>query len=95
MAPRPSRSDSTAIGSASWFKPMSCYRVPSYSSHPRRAVRAASFRPEIEAAGQTTRVLVEQVGAVDVQRLGEIAGHLSREELWGVDDALMTVLGLR
>lgn len=60
-----------------------------------RGARAASFRPEIEAAGMTTRVLVEQVGAVDVQRLGELAGHLSREELWGVDDALMTVLGLR
>lgn len=60
-----------------------------------RSARPASFRPEIEAAGETTRVLVEQVGAVDVQRLGELAGHLSREELWGVDDALMTVLGLR
>jgi len=31
---------------------------------------------------------------MDVQRLGELAGHLTREELWGVDDALMTVLGL-
>jgi mRNA interferase MazF len=36
-----------------------------------RSARAASFRPEIEAAGQTTRVLVEQVGAVDVQRLAK------------------------
>jgi len=60
-----------------------------------RSARAASFRPEIEAAGETTRVLVEQVGAVDVRRLGDLAGHLSREELWGVDDALMTVLALR
>lgn len=60
-----------------------------------RSVRAASFRPEIEVEGETTRVLVEQVGAVDVQRLGDLAGHLSREEQWGVDDALMTVLGLR
>ena len=60
-----------------------------------RSARPASFRPEIEAAGETSRVLVEQVGAVDVQRLGELAGHLGREELWGVDDALMTVLGLR
>jgi mRNA interferase MazF len=60
-----------------------------------RSARPASFRPEIEAAGETARVLVEQVGAVDVQRLGELAGHLSREELWGVDDALTTVLGLR
>lgn len=60
-----------------------------------RSARAASFRPEVDVAGETTRVLVEQVGAVDVQRLGDQVGHLSREELWGVDDALQTVLGLR
>lgn len=60
-----------------------------------RSVRAASFRPEIEVEGESTRVLVEQVGAIDVQRLGDLAGHLSSEEQWGVDDALMTVLGLR
>ena len=60
-----------------------------------RSARAASFRPEIEAAGEPTRVLVEQLGAVDVRRLGDLAGHLSREEQWGVDDALMTVLALR
>lgn len=59
-----------------------------------RRARAASFRPEIEVAGETTRVLVEQVGAVDVRRLGDLAGHLSREELWGIDDALLTVFGL-
>ena len=60
-----------------------------------RNARAASFRPEIEVGGEGTRVLVEQVGAVDVRRLGSLTGHLSREELWGVDEALMTVLGLR
>lgn len=60
-----------------------------------RSARAASYRPEIELAGETTRVLVEQIGAVDVQRLGVLAGHVSREELWGIDDALLTVLGLR
>ena len=59
-----------------------------------RSARAASFRPEIEVHGDATRVLVEQLGAVDTDRLGELAGHLSREELWGVDEALMTVLGL-
>ncbi len=59
-----------------------------------RRARAASFRPEIEVAGETTRVLVEQVGAVDARRLGDLAGHLSREELWGIDDALLTVFGL-
>lgn len=60
-----------------------------------RSARPAWFRPEVDVAGEPTRVLVEQVGAVDGQRLGELAGHLSREELWGVDDALATVLGLR
>ena len=59
-----------------------------------RSARAASFRPEIDVAGETTRVLVEQIGAVDVRRLGKLCGHLSREELWGVDEALATVLGL-
>jgi mRNA interferase MazF len=39
-------------------------------------------------------VLVEQVGAVDARRLGEIAGHLSPEEMWGVDEALALVLDL-
>ncbi len=58
------------------------------------SARAASFRPEIKMDGATTLVLVEQVGAVDTRRLGDLAIHLSREELWGVDEALSTVLGL-
>lgn len=60
-----------------------------------RSARPASFRPEIDIAGDRTRVLVEQLGAVDASRLGDLAGHLSAEELWGVDEALLTVLGLR
>lgn len=60
-----------------------------------RRARAASFRPEAEIEGVRTRVLVEQIGTVDARRLGELAGHLSREELWGIDEALRTVLGLR
>lgn len=60
-----------------------------------RSARAASFRPEIEIEGYRTRVLVEQLGAVDASRLGDLAGHISPEELWGVDEALLTVLGLR
>ena len=59
-----------------------------------RSARAASFRPEIVVSGDQTRVLVEQLGAVDVQRLGRRVGHLSVEEQWAVDDALATVLGL-
>ena len=59
-----------------------------------RSARPASFRPEIEIGGTATRVLVEQLGAVDVQRLGKRVGHISVEEVWAVDDALATVLGL-
>ena len=58
------------------------------------AARAASFRPEIAIDGVRTRVLVEQLGAVDVGRLGAKAGHLDADELWSVDEALATVLAL-
>jgi mRNA interferase MazF len=56
------------------------------------SARPASFRPEADIAGETTRVLVEQVGAVDAGRLGELAGHLTHEEMWGVDEAPLAVL---
>lgn len=54
----------------------------------------ASFRPEVEIAGVRTRVLVEQIGAVDPSRLGESHGLLARDELNDVDRALAIVLGL-
>ena len=59
-----------------------------------RSARPASFRPEIEIGGAVTRVLVEQLGAVDVQRLGNRVGQLAVEETWSLDEALATVLGL-
>jgi mRNA interferase MazF len=59
------------------------------------SAKAASFRPEIDLLGRTTRVLVEQVGAIDASRLGELVTHLSPEQQWGIDEALLTVLGLR
>jgi mRNA interferase MazF len=58
------------------------------------SARPASFRPEIDVGG-TTRVLVEQLGAVDTSRLGDLVDHLDSQELWGLDDALATVLDLR
>jgi len=58
------------------------------------SAKPASFRPEIQIGGTSTRVLVEQVGAVDVNRLSDLVGHLTPEEQWGVDAALLTVLGL-
>lgn len=59
-----------------------------------RSARSASFRPEIEIGGNSTRVLVEHVGAIDLSRLGDLAGHLTPEEQWRVDAALLTVMGL-
>ena len=59
-----------------------------------RSAKPASFRPEVEVAGDPTRVLVEQLGAVDAQRLGRRVGRLTPEEMWSVDDALVVVLGL-
>ena len=56
--------------------------------------RAASFRPEVDVEGTSTRVLVEQVGAVDVTRLGDLIGRVTTEEQWGIDRSLSTVLGL-
>lgn len=60
-----------------------------------RSARPASFRPEIDLLEDTTRVLVEQVGGIDAGRLGELVGHVSPDQLWGIDEALLTVLGLR
>jgi mRNA interferase MazF len=54
----------------------------------------ASFRPEVEIDGSRTRVLVEQIGAIDPTRLGESHGLLARDELHDVDRALAIVLGL-
>ncbi len=59
-----------------------------------RSARPASFRPEVSIAGVSTRVLVEQLGVVDAQRLGRRAGLLAAEEMWAVDEALAAVLGL-
>lgn len=60
-----------------------------------RSSRSASFRPQIEIEGSPTNVLIEQTGAVDTTRLGELVGHLSAEEQWGVDLALELVFDLR
>jgi len=60
-----------------------------------RSARHASFRPEIDVRGESTKVLVEQVGAVDAGRLGDLVGRVTPEEQWGIDEAFVTVLGLR
>jgi mRNA interferase MazF len=60
-----------------------------------RSARPATFRPELLIEGEVTKVLVEQVGAVDISRLGDQKGRASPEEIWGIDEGLAIVLGLR
>ncbi len=60
-----------------------------------QSARAASFRPQVLIDQGSTNVLIEQVGAVDDTRLGDLVGHVTPEELWGIDEALLTVFGLR
>jgi mRNA interferase MazF len=55
---------------------------------------AASFRPEVQIQGRQTRVLVEQLGAVDRSRLGESVGVLLRRDLEEVERAVRVVLDL-
>jgi mRNA interferase MazF len=58
------------------------------------SARAASFRPELDIGGERTRVLVEQLGAVDATRLGDQVGRVTIDEQWQIDAALLTVFGL-
>ena len=59
-----------------------------------RSAAAATFRPEVQVAGDRTRVLVEQLRAVDLDRLDECVGHLAPAEQRAVDEALELLLGL-
>ena len=59
-----------------------------------RSAAPATFRPTIEVAGEPTRVLVEQLRTVDLDRLEQHTGRLTPEEQRGVDAALELVLAL-
>jgi mRNA interferase MazF len=59
-----------------------------------RSAFTASFHPEVAVAGQPTQVLCEMVGAVDSRALGQRVGHLARDELRTIEDALLLVLDL-
>lgn len=55
---------------------------------------AATFRPEVDVAGDATRVLVEQLRAVNLDRLDRHVGRLTPAEQRDVDEALELVLAL-
>lgn len=58
------------------------------------SAQAAVFRPEIELDGARTRVLVDQMRAVDASRLGDFARRLDAVETGEVDRAVRLMLGV-
>lgn len=63
--------------------------APTSTSAPARR-----FRPEIDMDGTKTRVVLDQLTAVDRDRLGDFAGRLDPGELDEIDVAIRGVLGL-
>ena len=59
------------------------------------SARPTSFRPEVEIGGKSTLVLVEQIAAIDPERLGQLVGHLSQREMSDIHEAIRTVLHLQ
>jgi mRNA interferase MazF len=59
-----------------------------------RSAPPRSFRPTITIDDRDARILVEQLRAVDVSRLGDSVGRLSAAEIHALDAALEDVLGL-
>jgi mRNA interferase MazF len=58
------------------------------------SAQPAIFRPEIEMDGTQTRVLVDQMRAVDASRLGDFAGRLDSVEVGELDRAVRLMLGV-
>jgi mRNA interferase MazF len=59
------------------------------------SAQPAVFRPEVEIAGEVTRLLVDQIRTVDVRYVhGDPVHFLSREELAEVEHAVTHHLGL-
>jgi mRNA interferase MazF len=58
------------------------------------SAQPAIFRPSVEMNGTATRILVDQMRAVDASRLGDFAGRLAPDELGELDQAVRLVLGV-
>ena len=59
-----------------------------------RSAVPRSFRPTIVVEDQETQVLVEQTAAVAPERLGDLVGHVSHDELRQIGNALRLALEL-
>jgi mRNA interferase MazF len=59
-----------------------------------RSAMPRVFRPTITLNNERTQVLVEQTTAVAPERLGALVGHVSRDELDQISEALRLTLAL-
>lgn len=59
-----------------------------------RSAFSATFHPEVVIEDQPTQVLCEMIGAIDTRALSAHVGHLTYDELRGVEDAILLVLDL-
>jgi len=59
-----------------------------------KAAQARIFRPTITLNNERTQVLIEQTTAVAAERLGALVGHVSRDELDQISEALRLALAL-
>ena len=87
---REQRGNRYAVVIQSDLLPLSTWVVAPTST----SARPASFRPEVDIDGKSTLVLAEQMAAIDPQRLGNLVGHLSQQEMAEVDQAIRVVLHL-
>jgi mRNA interferase MazF len=58
------------------------------------SARPGLLHPTVDWDGTPTQVMVEQLKAVSTYKLGESVGHLLRQEMDDIDQALRLVLGL-
>lgn len=59
------------------------------------SAQPAVWRPEITVQDKQTKVITEQLMAVDPSRLGRVVGFLPLADMLEIDRALRLVLGLR
>lgn len=58
------------------------------------SAQPASFRPRAKIEKEYTLILIDQLTALDVGRLGKQVGTLTLEELWAIDDAIRMMLAV-
>lgn len=60
----------------------------------QESARPIVLRPQIEIGGDVTRVVLDQVRAVSIDRLKDHIGTIEVHEQWAIDDAIRALFGL-